>query len=299
MPHAPQCLRHVLLAQSLRRVLFVSVPLGRGVGVGVGVVWSGVVCCRGMSWDVVSVPLAHCGVVLWALSSCVFQTIKQILHSFGVNLRYLGHVRQAARSVHLALATVGVKRGAASDLLVEVIARTVKWDLWACMRRGHVEADALDVADNTEGGMPHCHERVAARWNKLFFKPARVTEASLAATSSTSASAAMASSLSITVPYLEMKVRRRFPGCLAVSEHLPMFEASARKPEPPGVGGAASAASSTVGDMEFLVARIGEVAGLTLTPEGAVAVAKGARMQAAFIKEVRRRVAAEAASLTE
>ncbi len=225
------------------------------------------------------------------------QSIKQVLHSHGVNLRYLGYVRHCVKGLPVTLppapgggpaATSLTRRGPAADLLVEALARTVKWDLWAAMRRGHVEADALAVADNPDEGVPHVHERVAARWNKLFFKAARLSEAREGA-----GSGSVVTTLSTTVPYVELKLRRRFPGCLAHNEHLPMFDPVGRKGDAGGGGGGGGAAPAAVvinviGDFEFLVARCAQAVGLELTEDGLKVLTRGGRMLAEHVVEVRR-----------
>ncbi len=199
------------------------------------------------------------------------QAIKFTMHAQGLNLRYLGHVRRVLVSARGDVAPAAASTALVADLLSEALARTIKWELWAAMRRGHCAADALAVCEELDG-MEHVHTRIAQRWNKLFYKNAKWSGGGRGADT-------------VSVPWLELKLRARFPGVLLPSEHLPLFDSRASYRAPSSADSADAAVQSLV-DLSVVVPRAFALAGITLTFEGMTALADGDRMVEAFVAKV-------------
>jgi hypothetical protein len=201
------------------------------------------------------------------------QAIKLTMHAQGLNLRYLGHVRRVLLSgAGAEAAPSAAKLALASDLLSEALARTIKWELWAAMRRGHCAADALAVCDLLDG-MPHVHLRIAQRWNKLLYKNAKWSGGNRSPFGD-----------SVSVPWLELKLRSRFPGALLPSEHLPLFDSRASYTATPAA--ATGAATNVLVDLAVVVPRAFALAGVVLTFDGMTALAAGDRMQESYVTKV-------------
>ena len=225
------------------------------------------------SRPVLPVPPHPAGVMVLFVLCTSPQGIKFLMHAFGLNLRYLGHVRRALFSSSLLDSAAGARATLASDVLVEALARTMKWDLWAAMRRGHAASEDAVVMTVSEG-MPHVHERMVARWNKLFFKHTKWSHNTHAR--------GLSSHVSVSVSVLEAKARRRFPGLLANTEHLPLFDTfSSGSSSPTG-----DSATTLIVDLAVLVPRVCALTGLVLTAAGADAAIRGARLSPDHVAQV-------------